>query len=444
MSLRIGPYLVHFDALLARLVFLWRVHVIVLLLAVVAIAAGPSLLRWGQDVLTPEGALTIIAEGAEQIDVDRRPWDGRVKVGPRRIAAFWRDSVSWRDVVIEAGVPVTVTLTPGWSKMDVRRVALPQRAAIEFAIVHPHGAMTTIVRNDSADPNARRRQYDLMGDRVSVVPSADAFDGRYDRSPDGRTTVTVVPRLKESSEVVLSAENQEGSFRAAYNGVNVRFVVADPIRQGAFIFESDGGTNATRITWLTYRGRTVFIGAIDGYPTLVRWAPGYRAAVLIAKPTPRDAVASLFVLDMSGIAGQSEQTEFVPTLLSGGEQIVVPAAALSPPLVISGDDVLWASGTDDGADIWALNLSSLLVRKHMSASCPVRAFQPTSMGMTWLCRMPDSWQVFDIDQATNHSTGVAIFAAPIDDATGMDLQPDRGVWVGIAEDGALVAQWERP
>jgi len=444
MSVRIGPYVIHLDALLARLVFLWRPYALVAIIIVVIAILWRPIVHFVVDIFTPNGDLTVIADGAVRVEVDRRPWDGHVKVGMRRVAAFWERSVAWRDVEITSGVPTTVTLTPGWEDVHVRRVALPQNAVIEFVTIRHDGNVTAVVWDDIDDPSSLRRQYAFAGDRVSVVPSADAYAGWHDRSPDGRTSVVAAARGKETALVMLSVENQEGSFRASYEATGLLFVVVEPIRQGALIFEYAPTANRTRITWLTYRGRTVFIGAVSGRPTLLRWSASGNAAVIVTKPSLRAEEASLFVIDMASARLPLSETEALPVLATGDTNIPVPATTLTPAFTITGDRVSWIRTDGNTSSLRTMTLSDFLVGEETSAPCPARAFWRSDKETIWLCRMNDAWQIWSMARDEAHWTGVAIFALPIREVTGSDMQPSRQSWLGFSTDGVMHVSWRIP
>lgn len=394
MSIRVGPYILNLDALLARIVFVWRGHVLFIIAFAAALLLMPRVIDFIRMLMLPDGQVYVIAEQPDALLVDGRPWTGSVKVGTHRFEARWNDAVAWRDVDVQATHAQTVTLSPFLSTMQVRNLPLAPESSIVLAVAYPDGHVSLMIREGQTTPITRT--YHVTNGRMERLVSSDVYNGWYERSPDGRTTVSA-EGPPERLRVTLQADVQGETLSATYDAKNLLAVSVDIIRQAALVFESSS-PRRTNVVWMTNRGRIIQVGAIPGRPTLIRWSPDYRFAVMITKSEDAPDQASLIILDVAE----------PPSLILGSDALQLSADVLAPPFHVRPDGVVWGEYDQRmrSMNIFQLDMEQRSVTQTSSVPCPAAALSFYDDHHMWICTTQEGWEFYRQDPATSDILGV--------------------------------------
>jgi hypothetical protein len=110
--MQLGAYRINLDALLARMVYRWRVQVlgaVLLLVALAGLLSGTIPPFWNG-----RATLAIIAAPGATVQIDGRSWPRPVYAGRHTILATMSDGRrAWADIDLQAGQALTVTLPTG-------------------------------------------------------------------------------------------------------------------------------------------------------------------------------------------------------------------------------------------------------------------------------------------------------------------------------------------
>jgi hypothetical protein len=174
--MKLAGYTIHFDALLARLIYRWRRQTIGALLLLIALAG------FGSGLIPPfwKGRATLILAAAPNATVlfDGRSWPRPVYAGRHSILASMPDGRgSWADVEPQSGQALTLTLPAGLP--EPRERSLPPAAPgthIEQVWWADGAWRVTSVQDPPPDPqNPRQRDNQPIptpapGQTVAVSP----------------------------------------------------------------------------------------------------------------------------------------------------------------------------------------------------------------------------------------------------------------------------------
>ncbi len=122
--MRLRSYHVHGDALLARIVYRWRLRSIgaaLVLLTLLLIATGAIAPFW-----RGRAQLTIIAAPGASVQVDRHSWPRSLYAGAHTVVATMPDGRrAWADIELRSGLPITLTLPTGLPQPREQLLAAP-------------------------------------------------------------------------------------------------------------------------------------------------------------------------------------------------------------------------------------------------------------------------------------------------------------------------------
>jgi hypothetical protein len=123
--MQFGRYRINFDALLARIIYRWRLQTIGVALLLIA------LVGFGSSLIPPfwkgHADLTIAAAPGATVQIDGRTWPRPIYAGQHTILATMPDGRgAWADIALQAGQALTLTLPVGLMEPRVR--ALPSAA----------------------------------------------------------------------------------------------------------------------------------------------------------------------------------------------------------------------------------------------------------------------------------------------------------------------------
>lgn len=351
MSIRIGSIIVHLDALVARIVYPWRMHAI-MVAAIVLITLGLLLARPALiTMMQPVAPLAIVAHERMTITVDGRPWPSEVRAGPHRIVGVLDNRTVWRDVVATAH-PMTVTLHPGWKPIDVSPVALATHARLssirrtgagvrlEYRIAETDATM----RNDGAAHSgaAHSERFETVLIRQGMAErfvSADAYNGLYDEDVGawGRVAVWAKPAAVRNQFTVTLAVDEMERATASVAAPSVRAIIADARRQQAIIGIEDGAI--TQLIVMRADGTTAPIGAARGTLVWSEWTPDRSACALSFLDRASDSGMGRFVL----IALALDPS---PSMVHVTEWDA-PPGVVAPPVHVMGQRVVWVHHDGD-------------------------------------------------------------------------------------------------
>lgn len=361
MSVRLGPYRIHLDALLARVLYRWRVETIIAATALLLIIVGPRAVEVAFDVARPTAEVTIVAPDGATVWVDGTPWDGTMRVGAHVIEARRGDQTTSRSVIITDTSPVTITLPDPWPSPIVNEAALPTGASLirvqmtaagvrlDYQVEPPPsdgGAAAS-----SAAPRPRRVVMVATNDRrVEPFVTGSAYDGLYDEARlDGRTTAAwVEPSGGQRSTVVLqweapgddAADSADPTVKTATAFMSdVSDVLADPLRRQAILVQYRNGVS--QLTQMRSQGALRPIGAVRGELRFTSWTADYRTNVMVFFDRGGDGAAATFAL----VALDMEPD---PTLVALSTMAAPDSASFLPALALHGDVMRWGDRDADG------------------------------------------------------------------------------------------------
>jgi hypothetical protein len=204
-------YTIHFDALLARVIYRWRLQTIsVVMLLVVLIGFGSGLIPtfWKGRV-----QLTIAAAPGATLQIDGRSWPHPIYAGQHTILATMPDGRgTWATIDLQASQALTLTLPTGLP--DPRERALPPAAPgmhIDQVWWADGAWRVSSVQNPLPDPAGTRRRNDeptptpQPGQTVAVSPQSierlatlDAYAGLADQVHIKGQLIEAVYRLNQN------------------------------------------------------------------------------------------------------------------------------------------------------------------------------------------------------------------------------------------------------
>jgi hypothetical protein len=123
--MNIRDYRINFDALLARIVYLWRLQTITITLLLIAI------IGFGSGLIPPfwngRATLVILAASGANVQIDGRSWPHPVYAGQHTILANLPDGRrAWADITLRASQALTLTMPAGLP--EPRERSLPPAA----------------------------------------------------------------------------------------------------------------------------------------------------------------------------------------------------------------------------------------------------------------------------------------------------------------------------
>jgi hypothetical protein len=112
LSMNVGSYRINMDALLARIVYRWRLQTIALVLLLIAIVG------LGSGLIPPfwsgRATLAIVAAPGATVQVDGRSWPHPVYADQHTILATLPDGRrAWADITLRASQALTLTMPAG-------------------------------------------------------------------------------------------------------------------------------------------------------------------------------------------------------------------------------------------------------------------------------------------------------------------------------------------
>lgn len=206
-----GCYCFNFDALLARIIYRWRLQAIaiaILLIALVGLGSGliPPFWKGRAD-------LAIATAPGAMVQIDGRSWPRQVYAGQHRLLATMPDGrASWADITLMANQALTLTLPAGLP--DPRERALPPAVPgthIDQVWWADGAWRVSSVQDPLPDPQDQQRHNDAptpppqIGQTIAVTRSnverlatLDAYAGLADQVHRNGQPIEAVYRLNQN------------------------------------------------------------------------------------------------------------------------------------------------------------------------------------------------------------------------------------------------------
>lgn len=366
--MNIGIYHINIDALLARMIYRWRIQ----MLSIVAVVAGVFVLWSG--IVPPfwrgTATLSITAAPNAAIQFDGKSWPLPVYAGNHRVTAVLPDGrSSWADLELHAGQTLSLDLPPGLSAPRERPL-LSAAPGMHIADVWwaDNGWRVTSVpntppepergtKNGSSMPTARAGQTIAIGDQATVrLPTLDAYAGLADQMYVKGRLREVVYRPQHDGGF---AEQERGSIEIRGWGNDATIPVSNSLTllrfapDGSTVLEAervaDGGE---QVYLLRPNQARVSVVAVPGRIVRLSWQPDSRAVVI-----------------------HSEQGDHLTlTLVRLEPSIVAAVIADLPrahyshalvPLTWKDQELLWvAPDSAQASTLWRASLSTLLPERE--------------------------------------------------------------------------------
>lgn len=291
--MRLAGYQLNFDALVARIIFLWRWQ------AALCSVAALALVGVGTGLVPPfwrgTAVLSIEAPAAAVITVDGTPWRHQLYAGDHRVVATLPEGrTSWADVSLGAGQTLTLTLPAGLAALRVRALPPPAPGFTAQAIWWADGAWR--VRSEplpipTAESEAQRTDPTPTieaGQTVAIrtqgterLSTLDAYAGLADQvHVDGQLVEAVfLPNQRDGTPGVVAVrgwESQEVQIALSAPLALLRFA---PTGNALLIVEHVPGGGA-QVSLVRHGAERAPLVAVPGHITRVSWREDGSAAVL--------------------------------------------------------------------------------------------------------------------------------------------------------------------
>jgi hypothetical protein len=361
--MQLGAYRINLDALLARMIYRWRVQVlgaVLLLVALAGLLSGTIPPFWNS-----RATLAIIAAPGATVQVDGRSWPRPVYAGQHTILTTMPDGLrAWSDIELRAGQALTLTLPTGLA--TPRERSLPAAApGTHIAQVWwadgtwrvvsiPNPPLETEAEQGQPTPTSAPGQTIAVGRQsVERLTTLDAYAGLADQ----------VHRNSQLLEAVYRSNPSQGFSDQALGTIEVR-----------------GWSSVVQTI------------PISAPVTLLRFAPD-GAALLIAERVPSGG-EQLFLLrpaqprvPLVAVPGRIARLSWHPNSTAvvihsiQGERLTLTVVRLAPtiiaaviadldsaryagaivPLTWDADGLLWVAPDQQGSSaLWSAPLTSLI------------------------------------------------------------------------------------
>jgi len=323
--LNVGRYQINLDALLARIVYRWRLQVTalaLLLVAVVGVTTGIIPPVW-----KGRAALAVLAAPGATVQLDGQRWPRAVYAGEHTLLASLPDGRrAWANVTLRASQALTLTLPAGLS--EPRERSLPPAAPgthIEQVWWADDAWRVFSVQDPPATPQASVTATPLPRQTVAVsaqgmerLPTLDAYAGLADQ-------VHVNHRLLEA---VYRANPEHGFSNLSTGSIELRgwgavqtIPISAPLTllrfapDGTMLLEAEQVPSGGEQVYLIAQNRIrVPLIALPGEIARLSWRPdgsavvihrlqGERLTLTLVRLAPRVSAAAIAELPAASYAG---------------------------------------------------------------------------------------------------------------------------------------------
>jgi hypothetical protein len=363
--LNVGRYQINLDALLARIVYRWRLRVTALALLLVAMAGITT------GIIPPlwkgRAALAVLAAPGATVQLDAQPWPRAVYAGEHTLLASLPDGrSSWATFTLRASEALTLTLPAGLSAPIER--SLPPAAPgthIERVWWADNAWRVSSVQDPPVTPSDSRAQMAsetataLPGQTVAVsaqgmerLPTLDAYAGLADQvHVNGRMLEAVYRANPERGFSNLST----GSIELRGWGAVQTIPISAPLTllrfapDGATLLVAEQVPSGGEQVYLIAQNRTrVPLVALPGQIARLSWRPDGSAVVIHSLQGER---LTLTLVRLAPTVSAAAIAEFPAASYAGS--IV--------PLTWDADGLLWVAPDQNSAPaLWRAPLTSLI------------------------------------------------------------------------------------
>ena len=365
-TLNIGSYRINFDALLARIIYRWRLQAIIVMLLLIA------LIGLGSGLIPPfwngRAALVIVAAPGATVQIDGRTWPRPVYAGWHTILATLPDGRGpWADIELHASQALTLTLPAGLP--DPRERSLPPAAPgthIDQVWWADGAWRVTSVQDPPPSPKDNRSQQagptptPQPGQTVAVsaqsverLATLDAYAGLADQVHVNHELVEAVYRTNPNRGF---SDQSIGSIEVrGWGAVMQTIPISAPLTllrfspDGSALLEAEQVPSGGEQLYLIRQNKTrVPTVAVPGHIVRLSWQPDGSAVVIHSIQGER-LTLTLVRLAPSIIAAVIAD---LPAANYAGALV---------PLTWDSDSLLWvAPDQSSTATLWSAPLTSLI------------------------------------------------------------------------------------
>lgn len=385
----IGPYRIHLDALAARLIYRWRPYVIIAILLLIGAFGWRPIQAWIRSVNAQPAHLSIVAPDDMQVLVNGEPWNGTAPSGSVVIEGLRGDRRVVATLNLDAGRPMTVTLTDGVTAGPLEPIAVPSGE-----IVRLYRRPQDVVRIDVHDYSNRLHGIVVTGNYGVGDPGVAAYQGVYDADERRRLIV-----WKDDEDVVIALAQDDDSQINTIKipqpyGKNITAAIADRLRSQVIVAVKDREKGPLHLLVARPDGRILPIGAINGGTiTSVWWSPDGMTLVLTSIQRPPPATANAAAPTATPKANERPMITLIaimmgdaPSLAQLDEAPWNPDMPVTIPLWVSNDAVWWSVSHDDRSTIRSFSWNDRRVVDQMTMDGRVHALSLDDHGRVRVLR----------------------------------------------------------
>jgi len=371
----VGKWTIHWDALLARIVFRWHRRIAISTAAAAAVIAVASGLI--PPVWRGRAHLVVHAPPAAVVRLDGRPVAPTLYAGRHTVSATLPDGrTSWAEVQLTSGVTTTLELPPGLAPIEVRPLPPAAPGTAITRVSHVAGAWriqssaVAVAADDGSSETVLQdaQTVALTADGLEPLATIDAFGGRADVLRTADSSLEAVTRRMHDTQTPLVSVS-------GWTDLDVTVPITGSVSLLRF---APSGRLLAVSEQISPLGERVSVIAPDGTPSPLVSVPG-RVRDLVWDPASQGLVvasehggqASL-TLARVGTARAArviaEHAAQLDAAVPRDAAASTPAAPRAPfvvaPLLWTGDALEWIAADEQGRSwLWRAPLATLIPQR---------------------------------------------------------------------------------